>query len=482
MAESDRRRGVQGSFASRIRSSLGACALALSIAAPAVSAAPGDIYVADRDAGPGASGAIIKVDPATGAQQVVASGGDLVDPTGIAVDLFNFPGHDTLLVADPEALGGAGALFRVDPATGLVQVISSGDRFVDPTGVTGFLVVADPNATPNNPALGDGDVLFVNPDGGFQRSLLGSFPLTPSLDLVDPSGLADVASGALYIADPQAGGAGAVFFITAPVRSLGSFFGLYAEGGSLADPMGLVQVPSGVLGQGFLAVADRSAAGGTGAVLSLTGGGTPGVTQRVIASGGSFASPSAIAYTPLAGGPLLVADPAASGGSGALVTVNPASGAQSVVSSGGSFVEPVGVTVSPPLCDGLRAEVVGSEGADSIHGSNSGQVFATLSGEDDVNAAEGSDVVCGGDGDDKLRGDEGDPLSFGSDLLLGEEGNDDLKGNAVPDRLVGGPGNDVLRGKGGGKDRLDCGPGRDRAKADRKDRVLGCEKVKRARK
>ena len=451
------------------------------LAAPAASAAPGDVYVADRDAGPGGTGAVIKVDPAGGAQQVVASGAPLQDPTGIAVDIRNFPGNDTLLVADPEALGGSGALFRVDPASGSIQTISSGNRFVDPTGVTGFLVVADQNGTPANTDLGNGDVIVVSPNGGAQTSLLSGFFLSPQLDLVDPYGLSQAPSGGLLIADPEAsaGGAGAIFVIGAPVRSLGSSFSLVSQGGNLVDPTGIVSVPSGVTGQGFLAVADRSAAG-SGAVVSLAGQGGQ-VAQAVLSSGGSFAAPSAIAYTPFAGGPLLVADRAAAGGNGALISVG-AGGAQQVVSSGGSFVEPAGVAVSPPLCDGERADVVGSEAGDEIDASTFSDVIVALGGDDSVDARESDDVVCAGDGDDRVRGDSGDPLIFGFDTLLGEEGNDDLKGNREPDVLDGGPGNDFLRGKGGGKDRLDCGPGHDKATADRKDRVRGCERVKRAKK
>jgi RTX calcium-binding nonapeptide repeat (4 copies) len=455
-----------------------ALVLALALVTPVAFAAPGDIYVADRDAGPGGTGAVIRIDPTSGAQQVVASGGELVDPTGIAVDLFAFPGHDTLLVADPEALGGGGAVFRVDPATGLVQVISSGGRFVDPTGITGFLTVADANAAPPNPESGEGDVIAVDPRSGAQRSLVG-LPSFSSVDkLIDPSGVVQSASGALYIADPgAAGGSGVVFVITAPVRTLGSFFSSITEGGSMADPVGLTGVPTGVTGAGGLAVVDRTAAG-KGAVLSVIGTGQ-GTTQQVISSGGSFADPSGIAYTPFAGGPLLVADRAAEGGGGALLRVDPATGAQAVVSSGGSFVEPAGVAVVPPICGSVAADVVGSEQADQIGASTFSDVIAALGGDDDVTAGESDDLVCGGEGNDELHGDDGDPLLFGPDTLLGENGNDELVGGAGGDRLIGGPGGDKLRAKGGGKDRVKCGPGRDRARVDRKDRVRGCERVKR---
>jgi hypothetical protein len=465
------------------------CALSLALAVPAALAAPGDIYVADRDAGPGGKGAVIRVDPTTGAQQVVASGGQLEDPTGIAVDLVAFPGRDKLLVADPAAFGGAGAVFRVDPSTGLTQVVSSGGRFVDPAGVTGQFAVADANATPPSPGFGNGDIFFVDPRGGAQRSFLDR-AVAADTQLVDPSGIAPTLAGPswipdlLYIADPEAaGGGGAVFGLSHPFGNVfqGPFFTV-STGGELADPTGLADVPSGITGERFVAVADESALGGTGALLSLAGT-SQQATQGVISSGGSFADPSAVAYTPLAGGPLLVADRSAAGGTGALFTIDPATGAQSVVSSGGSFVEPAGVAVVPPPCRGFSVDFAGSQQNDEIVGSSGSEAIAAVGGDDAVGAAEGGDLVCGGEGDDELLGDrpETDFRLVGRDILVGGGGSDELDGGLASDRLVGGPDGDRLRAKGGSKDRLNCGGGRDRATADRKDRLRGCERVKRAR-
>ena len=52
----------------------------LTIAAPAVAQNPGDLVVVDFDAA-----AVIRVDPVTGTQTVVSSGGNFVGPAGIAV-------------------------------------------------------------------------------------------------------------------------------------------------------------------------------------------------------------------------------------------------------------------------------------------------------------------------------------------------------------------------------------------------------------
>jgi pimeloyl-ACP methyl ester carboxylesterase len=81
-------------------------------------------------------------------------------------------------------------------------------------------------------------------------------------------------------------------------------------------------------------------------------------------------------------------------------------------------------------------------------------------------------VVLGGPGNDKLRG------TPRADRLYGKGGNDRIFGLGGNDLLVGGVGNDSLTG-GGGADRLSCGPGRDIANADAKDVLArGCETVR----
>ncbi|MDQ3723238.1 MAG: hypothetical protein M3376_09280, partial [Actinomycetota bacterium] len=63
--------------------------------------------------------------------------------------------------------------------------------------------------------------------------------------------------------------------------------------------------------------------------------------------------------------------------------------------------------------------------------------------------------------------------------LDGGAGNDRLTGGFDPDILRGGRGRDRLVAVDGARDILDCGPGRDTAIVDRKDRVRNCERVER---
>ena len=57
--------------------------------------ASGQILVADNSAGPGALGALFRVDPASGARATLASGAPFGFPTGVAVEASG-----QILVAD----------------------------------------------------------------------------------------------------------------------------------------------------------------------------------------------------------------------------------------------------------------------------------------------------------------------------------------------------------------------------------------------
>jgi len=93
---------------------------------------------------------------------------------------------------------------------------------------------------------------------------------------------------------------------------------------------------------------------------------------------------------------------------------------------------------------------------------------------------DGADVLVGTEFGDRLFGDVGDDeLSglAGDDCLFGEDGGDRLDGGGGADVIDGGRGDDRLRARDGERDRVRCGKGEDRVKADGKDRLRGCERV-----
>ena len=122
----------------------------------------------------------------------------------------------------------------------------------------------------------------------------------------------------------------------------------------------------------------------------------------------------------------------------------------------------------------VAAGVRGTDGNDSLTGTNRADVIVALAGDDTVNALGGRDLVYGGPGNDTI--DAGD----GIDVVLGGEGNDTISGGKGPDLLRGrtgddtvdgGDGRDVLFG-GWGADTLRGGNGNDRLHAVAKDGML----------
>ena len=169
-------------------------------------------------------------------------------------------------------------------------------------------------------------------------------------------------------------------------------------------------------------------------------------------------------------------------------------------------------TSPPALRPGSCANArVGTRGADLLIGTIAGDLINGLGGNDRIDAGAGNDCLNGGAGSDTIEAGEGDDRAngnAGADRLTGGDGNDKLAGNNGNDRLSGGDGNDRLQGgagkdglsggdgrnaysAGGGNDsvnsvngtreRVNCGGGRrDRVRADRADRLRGCETVTRA--
>ncbi len=95
-------------------------------------------------------------------------------------------------------------------------------------------------------------------------------------------------------------------------------------------------------------------------------------------------------------------------------------------------------------CDGLRATIVGTRGADTIVGTQGRDVIAARSGWDTVRGRGGNDVICGADGADSLMGGLGDDRVFGGRGAVVDDRtgrhlrNDTLRGGPGDDQIVGG--------------------------------------------
>jgi hypothetical protein len=151
-----------------------------------------------------------------------------------------------------------------------------------------------------------------------------------------------------------------------------------------------------------------------------------------------------------------------------------------------------GRCVNPFVGSARRDRIVGSRFGDRIRGARGRDRIAGRGGGDCLSGGAGGDRVAGEKGRDRVSGGgRADRISGGAaaDRLAGNAGNDRLSGGAGNDRLTGGggrnrysagAGNDRVFAKNGKVDRVACGRGRDRVRADRKDRVAdSCERVRR---
>jgi hypothetical protein len=117
------------------------------------------------------------------------------------------------------------------------------------------------------------------------------------------------------------------------------------------------------------------------------------------------------------------------------------------------------------------------DGNDKLFGDAGNDVLYGAGGKDTLKGGKGKDKLFGGDGNDSLAGEDG------KDSLDGGNGNDKLNGGKDVNKYKGGAGNDTISARNKKNETVDCGKGKkDAATVDRRDKVKGCEKVKRARK
>ena len=103
-----------------------------------------------------------------------------------------------------------------------------------------------------------------------------------------------------------------------------------------------------------------------------------------------------------------------------------------------------------------------------------------MSSQSGYTTVAGRRVMLGQGGRDTLLATpDGSTLHGGNghDVMVGDRGRDNLTGGRGADEIKGGKGRDLLRAIDGSRDRVDCGPGIDRAKVDGIDRVKNCERL-----
>ncbi|WP_445150286.1 hypothetical protein [Baekduia sp. Peel2402] len=126
--------------------------------------------------------------------------------------------------------------------------------------------------------------------------------------------------------------------------------------------------------------------------------------------------------------------------------------------------------------------LVGNDGNDLLKGGAADDCLEGGAGADVLDGGDGNDRLSGSSGRDRLIGGKGDDKLVGgkgNDRLSGGSGNDTLSPGAGHDAIDGGAGNDTINSVDGVRETVICGAGKDTVRADRRDRLRGCEKVTR---
>jgi sugar lactone lactonase YvrE len=267
-----------------------------------------DYLIADKGAGAGANGKVIRV--TNGVQSVVSAGGLLIDPHGIALSPDRKTAYTTgrdgsivavtiaggaqrllkpnnaaddirgvavtptgdLIVINTRAAALGSQVLRVSPATGAQTVIASGPPLVDPRSIllkpNGDLIVGDTGGA------ADAYLLRIDPAG--TKSVIAAGPQFAGTGNVVPGGLALETSGSIVFSDrnnPAPGGLGRLLRLD-PNGALTVF--VPPAAGQLSEPSGIAVVPPKCKGK-FATIY------GTDAAETLIG--TPG-PDVIVAGGG----------------------------------------------------------------------------------------------------------------------------------------------------------------------------------------------------
>ena len=277
-------------------------------------AADGRIFSADSGSGIEQDGRIVATDPTSGVSSVITGAGapagapEPSGPTGIAIEPSG-----SLILADPDADATRGVIWRVDPATGAREVLAASG--VPNAGSPG------PEKVRYVEVMPDGRIFliraaFASPGGGVLERLNPSGTrsgVASTSELTNARDLTAAPDGSLIVADENGdvAGDGRVLRVaptSGAVTPIAS--STVGSGAPLDDPIGVAVDPAGVIyvldSQLSIPDGETGLDSGTGAVIRID----PATGVRTVLSpsrpGDSFVAPQGIAFEPNApanGGP-----------------------------------------------------------------------------------------------------------------------------------------------------------------------------------
>lgn len=121
----------------------------------------------------------------------------------------------------------------------------------------------------------------------------------------------------------------------------------------------------------------------------------------------------------------------------------------------------------------------GRGGADVLFGLAGGDCLFGEFGADRLEGGAGPDLILAGPGNDFVNGGSGNDRIYGQggrDRIFGGTGRDRIYVGSGVNRVDAGPGKDLVVSRNGRRDIVRCGLGRDTVQADRRDRLIGCER------
>ena len=282
---------------------------------------PGDILYADSGNDID-GGFVIKVDPNTGQETVISSGGYLQSPFDTVIDAMG-----QIIVSD------SGRLIRINPTTGKQTLLADNNR--GPLGLPFGIALSR-----------SGAILAAN-----LRAVVQVDPVTGQIQTVSaggnflyPLGVACASNGQLLVLN--------IAFPSQIVRvnPQTGVQRVLAQGGYFNSPQAIA------LQGNDLYVTDVATADGNFGIGRIIHVDAQTGRQSVVSTGGFLVGPVGIAVD--ANGQLIVGDPftinplspdiADGGFDGAIIKIDPVTGAQTLLARGqGSFVNPRGVAVVP---------------------------------------------------------------------------------------------------------------------------------------